>query len=292
MKNLLAKPLLFVLISTLAAFSLLSCSEDVELPDNKVPEIDADIIITMVNNSSSAWRVVSVTNLNGTALENIAETNLDNPEITFQVGKRYFVKNNGGGSHPFEIVGASGVLLSEFAPSDGSFEGDAEVDFETNEDGIIFSFTQDLSEATTGYQCASHPQSMFGPIVLDDEPSDEPDVIITMINSGSSAWHVDSIDGEGASASIHANNTTITLNQGLRYQFIVNAPNHPFQLIDVANAVLVSGESGSFHDVAEVNYVKSGNSFTFTLTQDLADAINRYRCGIHTGSMVGNITIN
>jgi plastocyanin len=48
---------------------------------------------------------------------------------------------------------------------------------------------------------------------------------------------------------------------------------------------------GSFEEDADVDFQTSGSSFSFTLTQALADQLTNYVCTIHLG-MTGSITTN
>lgn len=90
-------------------------------------------------------------------------------------------------------------------------------------------------------------------------------------------------------------NETITLTVGETYE--INNPAvayDPLELINVeTQEVLLSQKSGTegiFEDDLEVNWSDNYGVITFTLTQDLADQLSKYRCAIHS-SMAGNIVI-
>lgn len=118
---------------------------------------------------------------------------------------------------------------------------------------------------------------------------------ITIENNGTSAWNIVEIDGEGASGDTGVDNATLTLEEGLRYT-ITNrgAANHPFQLLDSNDNVLIAaGGSGSLQDDADANVVVNDDDDTisFTISGALADQVAAYICAVHP-SMVGDIVIN
>jgi uncharacterized surface protein with fasciclin (FAS1) repeats len=125
-------------------------------------------------------------------------------------------------------------------------------------------------------------------------PSDsDASATITISNVGASAYRVDALDGEGATAELGVSNTGIALAGGLRYTFINNGgTNHPLEFRNAAGDVLLSQNAaeGSFESDSAVNFVVDGANVSFTLTPDLAAAIATYNCSIH-GAMVGAITI-
>ncbi|WP_340103775.1 fasciclin domain-containing protein [Rhodohalobacter sp. 8-1] len=135
------------------------------------------------------------------------------------------------------------------------------------------------------------PEALGGGIPTDGEVSAN----ITIDNVGTSAWNIDEIDGEGASGDIGVDNATLTLEEGLRYTITnLGAANHPFQLLDSNDNVLIAaGGSGSLQDDADANVVLDDEEGTisFTLTGALADQVAAYICEFHP-SMVGDIVVN
>jgi uncharacterized surface protein with fasciclin (FAS1) repeats len=116
---------------------------------------------------------------------------------------------------------------------------------------------------------------------------------ITLSNVGASAYRVDAVDGEGATAQLSMDNTGIELTAGLRYTFVNNGgASHPLDLRNASGEVLLSedGANGTFENDANVDFVVDGANISFTLTPELAVAIATYNCTIHS-AMVGAITI-
>lgn len=124
---------------------------------------DAGVTITIVNRGASAWVVSGVEGASG-----VAETGTRNPTLTLRAGVRYRIRNEADRSvHPFELISTNGgdtVLLSQIGDVTGSFEDDADVDFQEGPRGITFTMTSELLEAVTGYRCEAHPRSMRGTV--------------------------------------------------------------------------------------------------------------------------------
>ncbi|MDN4165185.1 plastocyanin/azurin family copper-binding protein [Cytophagales bacterium LB-30] len=272
---------LFLLFSLPLFFG---CSQDVE---EGIEEDVPDVTVTLQNFGVSAWRITAIEGATG-----LADVNTDNPDITLEVGKRYKFINLGRLSHPLDFRDTDeGFLLAQGASS-GSFANDTEVNARINEESITFTLTQELYDALATYNCAIHAV-MRGNFVKTEPQVPEPDVVITFVNSGSSAWRITSVTGATDIVSLNMDNATLTLTKGLRYKFInQGGAGHPLQLINASNTVLLSKNSGSFNAANGVDLVVEGNDFTFTLTDGLGNETNKYRCGVHTGSMVGNITVN
>ncbi|HET8860041.1 fasciclin domain-containing protein [Marivirga sp.] len=118
-------------------------------------------------------------------------------------------------------------------------------------------------------------------------------VNITVGNSGATAYFVSEVTGADNITTLNENNSTWNLTVGTRYVLTVTgATAHPFALRNAANEYLLSQDSngGTFQDNADVNVVVDGNTISFTLTQELAAAVDNYVCTIH-GSMSGSITV-
>lgn len=106
---------------------------------------------------------------------------------------------------------------------------------------------------------------------------------------------------------IGAENPTLLLHQGRRYQVTVTDPvNHPFELVAMSDnpqqdEVLLSAapdQTGSLERDPDVEWFDNGlGTVAFTLTSELSDALTArgkkpgYRCGLNISSMRGDIEI-
>jgi transforming growth factor-beta-induced protein len=130
--------------------------------------------------------------------------------------------------------------------------------------------------------------------VLLPQLSTQNTVNLTVGNSGSSAYFVSEVSGNENVTTLNEDNSTWNLTVGTRYVLnVTGATNHPFALRNAANEYLLSqdGSGGSFEADANVDLVIDGNTISFTLTQELADAVDNYVCTVH-GAMTGAITVN
>ena len=113
---------------------------------------DAGVTVTLTNIESVAWEVTGVEGAEG-----VAELNTRNPALSLTVGTRYRFDNNGGAAHPLDFRNErSRFLLAQGGP-EGSFEGDPEVDFIDDEEGVTFTLTQALADEIAIYYCTVHP---------------------------------------------------------------------------------------------------------------------------------------
>jgi len=124
-------------------------------------------------------------------------------------------------------------------------------------------------------------------------PDESDDVTSIQIdNMGSTAYVILGIDGEGASANLNEENADLTLRVGDRFRFenVAGASNHPlnFRNSDRDKLLGQSNNDGLFDDDADVDVQSDGNNISFTLTSDLAAALNDYVCSFHPG-MTGGI---
>jgi len=89
----------------------------------------------------------------------------ENPTFTFELGKRYRIENNGGRSaHPFAVEnGNEEYLLRQEGDKDGSLEGNADINYVEDDNGVTFTYTQTLADAVAAYQCTFH-SSMEGSV--------------------------------------------------------------------------------------------------------------------------------
>lgn len=126
------------------------------------------------------------------------------------------------------------------------------------------------------------------------------DVQVTIGNNGATSWRIDSVQGGDVGAAA-GDNPTLTLEVGMRYRLVIPASDgiHPFELLTrgaspATDVVLLSEKAnveGGFEEDPDVVFVEEGDGFEFTLTQELADALSGYRCGIHSSSMRGEVDI-
>lgn len=116
-----------------------------------------DVTVTVDNVGASAWEVTGVDGADG-----VAQTGAENPALTLTVGTRYRFVNNGGGAHPLGFQnGSDEYLLNQ--DGDGSLEGDADINYEEDDDGVTFTYTQTLADAIATYRCTVHA-SMEGDV--------------------------------------------------------------------------------------------------------------------------------
>ena len=117
---------------------------------------------------------------------------------------------------------------------------------------------------------------------------------MTVENDGASAYFVSDIQGDENVTTLNENNSTWTLTTGTRYVLnVTGASSHPFALRNAAGDLLIAqnGASADFQNDADVDVQIDGNVISFTLTPDLANAVDNYVCTVH-GSMSGSITVN
>jgi len=134
--------------------------------------------------------------------------------------------------------------------------------------------------------------------LVDDDDNDDDNSIniveMTVDNSGVSAYFVSEINGNEEVTPLDEDNSAWELTVGTRYELTVTQANtHPFALRDSGNDILLSMNDvdGTFEGNSDVDFQSSGSSFSFTLTQELADELDNYVCTVHTG-MTGSISVN
>ncbi|WP_157594923.1 fasciclin domain-containing protein [Psychroflexus tropicus] len=131
--------------------------DGVLLPE--LPEAVSVVEMTVDNDGASAYFVSAIT-----AGANVTNLNENNSTWTLTVGTRYELSVTGFGPHPFEIRDASGNALLSMS-AEGSFEGDAGVNFQTSDDQFDFTLTQELADEIADYICTVHG-SMNGQIIV------------------------------------------------------------------------------------------------------------------------------
>ena len=109
------------------------------------------------------------------------------------------------------------------------------------------------------------------------------EVTVTLDNVGASAWEVTALDGEESVADIGVENPTLTLREGVRYTVENGGWSfHPLELFDADGEALLSQDgSGSFEDDPAVDWVDSGETLSFTVTEALAAELDGYICTVH-----------
>ncbi len=115
-------------------------------------------------------------------------------------------------------------------------------------------------------------------------------VTITLDSVGTRAWEVSAVDGADDVATTDTDNPTLTLTVGTRYQFSNEQWNfHPLAFRDAEDDPLLSQSAdGRFEDREVVNWVDENDTVQFTLTDDLAAAMDTYICTAHP-SMEGAV---
>lgn len=128
----------------------------------------------------------------------------------------------------------------------------------------------------------------------DDQGFSGKEGTIVLNNSGSNAYIVTDIKGEGASSELNESNSEITLTLGGRYTFKneSGASNHPLDFRNSRGDKLLgqSNDEGSFSEDNAVNIQREGDSITFTLTESLAEEIVDYICSFHP-TMNGSVNV-
>lgn len=109
----------------------------------------ADVTVTIENVSASACDVTSVEGASG------VESGGENPTLTLEVGTRYRFDNNGGGDHPLGFQNSSDSYLLNQNGS-GSLEGNSGFSYEEDNEGVTFTYAQQLADAVADYRCTVH----------------------------------------------------------------------------------------------------------------------------------------
>lgn len=80
--------------------------------------------------------------------------------------------DGGGIPHPLGFQNSNDeYLLNQNQGEDGSFEGDSNVNYEEDSEGVTFTYTQSLADAVASYRCTVHP-SMEGAVGTSSSSSD------------------------------------------------------------------------------------------------------------------------
>lgn len=123
------------------------------------------------------------------------------------------------------------------------------------------------------------------------EPTPTPSATYSLVinNVGASAWEVVS-DESGSVAPTGTENPTMTFEVGARYEVENRGRQfHPFALRAADDSPLLTQQGeGGFEDDPAVDWVDDGELLAFTVTEDLAAALDYYICTVHA-SMGGDV---
>ncbi|MFT4947643.1 MAG: hypothetical protein ACI8TL_001891 [Natronomonas sp.] len=163
-----------------------------------------EVTATLNNVGTSAWEV---TTIDGD--DELAETGVENPELTLEVGARYTFQNDGWGAHPLAFRGSDGeVLLSQ--DGNGSFEGGSETDWVDEGASVSFAVTDELADELDNYICTVHG-SMEGSIRTVQQSGDDAPAEVAMSDQSSDGTTV-TVDSarldEGGFVTIHDSRLT------------------------------------------------------------------------------------
>jgi hypothetical protein len=258
-------------------------------PEPEIITITSDAQLLLGNSGANDYTLTSVSDTS------IATAGDADPELVFEVGKRYEVAITNFTSHPFELIDANNNILLSMSAS-GSLEQDNEINFINNGKGKIgFTYTQALADLVTQYRCAIHTGSMLGTV------SNKANIVVPFASKGTKSFTLGNIGGSDYTIDkstdlqnipLNQSDPTLTFVEGFTYVITVtNFSAHPLALKGGNTELLVMGGNGSFQNDPDVAYSKIGGTITFNLTPALAAVLTSYRCRIH-GSMEGAININ
>lgn len=123
-------------------------------------EIENSVAMTVENSGASAYFVSEIQ-----GNEEVTPLNEDNSTWNLTVGTRYVLNVTGASSHPFALRNAGGDFLISQNSSGGSFENDADVNFQVDGNVISFTLTPGLANEVDNYVCTVHG-SMTGSITV------------------------------------------------------------------------------------------------------------------------------
>lgn len=149
-----------------------------------------------------------------------------------------------------------------------------------------------LKAVATGATALTAAAGASGTAAGQSGSAGEPDATLTLDNVFANAWEVTSVDGEGATADVGAENPEIGLRVGGRYAVRNTAGEyHPLAFRDADGRPLLSQSGrGSFESDDAVGWTDEDGTVSFTLTPDLAAAMAEYVCTIHS-SMAAPVAV-
>jgi len=190
------------------------------------------------------------------------------------------------GVHPAHIHNNSaaegGGIAFSFNPVDGT-SGVSRTNVATLDDGSAFGYADVIS--FDGYINVHLSVDDLSTIVaqgnigasVDDGSGEEP-ITYAVSNTGNSAYVFNGNSLEDAT------NAEISLKRGMTYEFVINAPGHPFYIKTTQSL----GTSDTF-DAGVTNNGASGETITFTVPADAPDTLY-YICEFHS-LMTGTFNI-
>lgn len=273
----------------IATFLLFACGndDDMQAPIEEPDTFDASI--TLDNAGTSAWVVTAVT-----GSINAFDPSEQNPSIQLELGKRYRFINNGGTSHPLEFRNEAGAVLLAQDNQVGAFEGDSNVNFVADGDGVTFTITQSLLDVLARYHCSIHA-AMRGDINPPPPSTNtDSDVQITIINIGASAYQVSAVTGETGVATLNVDNPTLNFTNGKRYAITNQGTSgHPFAFRNPANTILLGqgNNAGTLADDEGIDFFREGNTIYFNANSTFATLVANYVCVFHP-AMGGQVITN
>jgi PGF-CTERM protein len=149
-----------------------------------------------------------------------------------------------------------------------------------------------LRAVATGATALTAVGGVSGTAAGQSDSAAEPDATLTLDNVFANAWEVTSVDGEGATPDVGAENPEIELRVGGRYAVRNTAgENHPLAFRDADGRPLLSQSGrGSFEADDAVGWTDEDGTVSFTLTPDLAAAMAEYVCTLHS-SMAAPVAV-
>lgn len=245
-----------MLLAISFALTLVACSKD----DDETTE-PVNPVIPPVNQVDNQFNVSNT----GASAYTYAFTTVENPELELTRGVTYEFKVNTPG-HPFLIntVNTLGTnnTYNKGITNNGTASGT--IKFEVPSD----------APNTLWYNCEFHAP-MAGRIRIVDQDSIRS---FQVSNNGASAY---TFSGEGLN---NLDNYNFTLTRGQTYEFVVNAPGHPFYI----NSSNSTGTANAYNKGVTNNGISSG-TISFTVPSDAPNKL-WYNCEFHA-SMVGVFSI-
>lgn len=140
-----------------------SCEEDVDdvIEDDDDNDDDNSVNIvemTVGNDGATAYFVSEVI-----GNEDVTTLNENNSSWELTVGTRYEITVTAATAHPFALRDSDNAVLLSMNSTEGTFEADDNVNFETDGTTFNFTLTQELADQLDNYVCTIH-SSMTGSI--------------------------------------------------------------------------------------------------------------------------------
>jgi plastocyanin len=145
-------------------FLAFSCDDDVnDIVDDDNDDDDNSVNVVQMTVGNTGASSYFVSNITGN--EEVTTLNADNSSWELTVGTRYVITVTGASAHPFALRDSDNALLLTMNSATGTFESDADVDFEADDSTIRFTLTQELADQLDNYVCTLHA-SMTGSVTV------------------------------------------------------------------------------------------------------------------------------